>query len=381
MTRRPLRIALDAMQVGSSPAGIGRYIIELVRALDTCADSSCEITAYVSPYARAFTEWRPRRVKLVPIRGGGGIKKRIIRQQLVLPGLVNGSSDIVHYPDYHTGLRNSVPSVVTIHDMAYAVDPAFYTWSQRVLRHLMHPVALRTSTTVVADSEFTRREILRLFPETPPEKVRVVYLGIRAPVKMAEDVCSRLRERLRLPERFALSVCTREPRKNLDTLLHAFGKCSALADQHLVLVGGAGWGRDSLSVLNSYGSQLTDRVTVTGYVDDRELVALYHMASAFVYISLLEGFGLPPLEALSYGTPVVASDIPVLREVLGDHAIYVDPHDIEHIGAGIRTLLNNDDLRGRLSSPGILHSRRFTWERCASEMLAIYREAALANVG
>ena len=376
MTSRPLRIAIDAMQVGKSPAGIGRYIIELVRAFDTCADESYEITAYTSQSARALLEWRPKRVRIVQVGGAGGTRKRILRQQLVVPNLVNKTADIIHYPDYLTALRNSTPCVVTIHDVAYSVDPAFYTWPQRVLRHIMHPVALRAATTIVADSEFTRQEILRLFPNVSPEKVRVVYLGISPPEEPREEVCTALRERLKLPESFVLSVCTREPRKNLDRLLHAFGRCPELADEYLVLVGGAGWGRDSLAVLKSYGPQLARRVLVTGYVAESELAALYHMASVFVYISLLEGFGLPPLEALSRGAPVVASDIPVLREVLGDHVSYVDPYDIEHIGAGITTMLRNDDLREQLMQRGKQHVRQFTWERCAHQMLEIYRHAA-----
>ena len=376
---RPLRIAVDAMQVGSSPAGIGRYITELVQAFDSYADESYEITAYTSALARSLLEWSPKRVRVVPVGGPGGTRKRILQQQLVLPKLVKAHSDIVHYPDYLTALGKPAPCVVTIHDVAYAASAAFYPWPQRMIRHAMYPVALRAATTIVAVSEFTRREILRVFPSVPPEKVRVVYSGILPPSESGEDTCRALRDRLQLPERFVLSVCTREPRKNLDRLLHAFGRCPELAHEHLVLVGRAGWGRDSLAVLNSYGPQLARRVLATGYVDEGELVALYQMASAFVYISLLEGFGFPPLEAMSHGVPVVASDIPVLREVLGENAIYVDPYNIDDIAAGIRALLSNAEARGDLAKRGRSHARRFTWGRCAGEMLEIYRHAALAS--
>ncbi len=376
MTDPRLRIAVDAMQVGSSPAGIGRYIIELLRALDGCADEADEITAYTSSSSRALTTWEPRMVKVVSVGGPGGARKRILRQQLVLPGMINGKSDIVHYPDYLTALRNSTPAVVTIHDVAFASDPRFYTWPQRALRRLMHPVALRSAATIVVDSNFTRQEVLRLFPMVHPDRVRVVYLGISPPEELKETVCTELRERLGLPDRFVLSVCTREPRKNLDRLLHAFGRCPELAEEHLVLVGGSGWGRDSLAVLKEYGPRLAHRVVVTGYVDESQLAALYHMTSAFVYISLHEGFGLPPLEALSYGAPVVASDIPVLHEVLGDQALFVDPYDVESIGAGIQTVLRSEDWRTRFGDHGRLHVRQYTWRQCAMEMLQIYREAA-----
>lgn len=365
------------MQVGNSPAGIGRYITELVRAFDVCADERYEITAYTSRSARALLEWSPQRVKVVPVGGAGGTRKRILRQQFVVPKLVRGHSDIAHYPDYLTPIDCPAPCVVTIHDVAYSANPAFYTWPQRMLRQIMYPVALRAATTIVADSEFTRQEILRNFPSVPPDQIRVVYLGIAPPASPREDVCAAIRDRLRLPDRFVLSVCTREPRKNLDRLLHAFGRCPELADEYLVLVGGAGWGRDSLAVLNAYGPQLARRVLITGYIAEPELAALYRLASAFVYISLLEGFGLPPLEAMSYGVPVVASDIPVLREVLGDHALYVHPYDVDSIGAGIRTMLNDTDASGQFARRGRLHVRQFTWERCAGQMLDIYRQTAV----
>ena len=380
MSDRPLRVAVDAMQVGQAPAGIGRYIIELVRALDACVDNDCEVTVYTSQFARALLEeWSPERVKIVPVGGAAGTKRRILRQQIVVPRLIKGHYDIVHYPDYRVAISNPAPCVATIHDVAYAANPSFYTWPQRMVRHIMHPITLRAATKVIAVSEFTRQEILRRFPGVSPDMVHAVHLGILPPMEREEDTCAGLRERLQLPDRFVLSVCTREPRKNLDNLLHAFGRCPELADEHLVLVGGAGWGRDSLAVLNSYGTRLARRVLVTGYVSDSELAALYHMASTFVYISFLEGFGLPPLEALSYGVPVVASDIPVLHETLGDNAMYVNPYDIDHIGAGIKAMLDDDELRHQLVMRGRSHVRQFTWDRCAEQTLEIYRGTALAS--
>jgi len=369
------------MQVGASPAGIGRYIIELIQAFDECVDDSTgvEITAYTSASSHALITWKPSRVKVVAIGGAGDTKRRIFKQQYVLPGMINGSADIIHYPDYLTAVRNTVRAVVTIHDVAFASDPRFYTRPQRILRKVMHPVALRSAETIVVDSHFTRRELLRYFPGVDQDKVRVVYLGISPAQVSSEAVRAELRARLRLPDRFILSVCTREPRKNLDRLLHAFGRCPELSDEHLVLVGGAGWGQDSLAVIKEYGPTLARRVIVTGYVSEPELAALYHMTSAFVYISLHEGFGLPPLEALSHGVPVVASDIPVLHEVIGDNALFVDPHDIDHIGAGLRTALDSHDWRGKFARRGQQHVQRYTWRQCATEMLSIYGEAAARN--
>lgn len=385
MTMRPsyhkTRVAIDALQVGTTPAGIGRYIIELAKALDSCACETDEITVYISQAAVRLFEWQPQRIHIVPVRGGGKTRSRILRQQLVLPRLMNRGCDVVHYPDYLTPLRRPAPCVITVHDVAYAVDPTFYTPSQRVWRHLMYPVALRATTAIIAVSDFTRREILRLFPKMPPDRVRVVHLGVQSLGEPQAEVCRRLRDRFGLPSRFVLSVCTREPRKNLDRLLHAFGRSPELADEHLVLVGGAGWGPDSLDVLSAYGPQLRRRVLVTGYVATSELAALYHMASAFIYISLYEGFGLPPLEALSCGLPAIVSDIPVLHEVLGSSALYVNPYDVDDIAAGVRAMLRDSDLRARLAAEGRERARRFTWARCASETLAIYREVASQRAG
>lgn len=375
------RIAIDAMQVGDSPAGIGRYIIELTRALDACADESDHITIYIRRTAQPLFSWPHRRVRIVPVGGLGATYGRILRQQLLLPRLMHQRYDVVHYPDYLVPLRRPARCVVTIHDLAYAADASFFTRRQRLWRHVMYPAALRAATTIVAVSDFTRREILRLFPDIAAHKIRVVHLGVRPFAEPTSEVRNAVRSRLRLPERFVLSVCTREPRKNLPRLLRAFGECPELANEHLVLVGGSGWGPDSLEVLGAYGPQLSRRVLVTGYIDEVELAALYHMASAFVYVSLVEGFGLPPLEALSCGLPVIASDIPVLREVLGSNALYVDPYSIEKIGTAIQALLRDGHLRRQLGAQGRAHARHFTWERCAMEMLAIYRNATAGAAG
>lgn len=372
----PLRVAIDGLQIGRTPAGVGRYVIDLLRALDASADDEHEITAYVPRSARLVTEWTPERLHIVPVADAGGSAQRILRQQLVLPQLMKNRYDVVHYPDYLVPLRRPAPCILTLHDMAYAHDASFFTGPQRAVRRMMNPIGVRAARLIAADSGFTRTEVLRLFPDVPPDRIRVVYPGVHCFPEPSEDACESVRARLRLPDRFVLSVCTREPRKNLGRLLHAFGQCADLAHEYLVLVGSPGWGDDATSVLTSYGRRLADRVIVTGYVEELELSALYRMASAFVYVSLLEGFGFPLLEAMSCGVPVVASNIPVLREVGGPNAVYVDPLDVEQIGHGIASLLGDAQLRAQLARGGVERAGRFSWARCAAQMLALYGEVA-----
>jgi glycosyltransferase involved in cell wall biosynthesis len=368
---------MDALQVGATPAGVGRYVIELVRALEDVLGDEESLTVFAAEAARELVDLPVRRVKILPVPVGSTLR-RIVRQQLALPRRMRGY-DVVHYPDYLVPLiGRPEPSVVTIHDLSYFARADFFTRGQLALRRLVSPVAMRGAAAVLADSAFTRDEILRYFPTLAPERVRVVHLGVRPMADASPGEFAAVRARLRLPDEYVLSVGTLEPRKNLVRLIEAFAQ-PELAHRHLVLAGGRGWGGALESALAAAPPELRSRLTVTGFLTGAELAAIYRRATVFAYVSLYEGFGFPVLEAMDAGVPVVASDIPVLREMSDGAAAFVSPDDPSAIALALAQLLDDRRRRAELAARGTRNAARFTWRRCAEETLAVYRIASRSN--
>lgn len=350
-------------------AGVARYVRELLGSLPDVLGPGETVTAFVQRGALAVLP-APSSGLSYRVLKDGPTWQRIVRQQVLLPALA-AACDLTHFPDYLTPLRwNGKPFVLTVHDMAYAADPRFFTQAQRWLRRLANPLGIRRASCLIVDSNFTRSEVLRLFPTISPSSVTVIYPGIPHLSTPANSL--EILKRLDLPARFVLSVGTLEPRKNLDSLLQAFER-PELADESLVLVGREGWGPGLKRRLEA-NPTLAGRVFITGRISDSDLAALYREAAAFAYVSLYEGFGFPLLEALSAGLPAVASDIPVFRETARGAAFYVDPRSPEHIAQGIRRLLDSSDIRQRLRQAGTQVASTYSWRSCAGAVIDVYRE-------
>jgi len=282
--------------------------------------------------------------------------------------------DLYYEPNYIPLPMRARRRVTTVHDLSFHVHPEWHPadrieyFSKRFLKRIVR------SDVITADSEFTRQELLDLL-RIDEARVRVVHLGYDGAVfreHSPEDV-ARFREAHRLPERFILFVGSIEPRKNINRLLDAY---ALLPDEtrgeiKLVVAGFSGWRNDdTMRRLDA----MKDDVTFLGYLDVAELGLCYAAATVFAYPSLYEGFGLPPLEALACGCPVVASDIPPLREVCGDAARFVAPEQPESITEGVQKVLSDKDLRRKLSAEGLRRAEGFSWEKTAREMLAIFEE-------
>jgi glycosyltransferase involved in cell wall biosynthesis len=240
------------------------------------------------------------------------------------------------------------------------------------MRQLL-PRYIERADRIIAISHFTKQEILNLFPNLPEEKVAVTWLGVHERFKIAssaekEDV----RRKYQLDKPFILSVSTIEPRKNLKTLIRAFSQVKDRIDHDLVLSGAYGWKATDLNdVIRDL--KLEGRVRFTGYIDIEELPALYTLADVFVYPSLYEGFGLPPLEAMACGCPVLTSNVASLPEVVGDAAETIDPLDVDALAGTMEQLLSDSVRRRALIDKGLQRARSFTWEKCARETVAVYR--------
>jgi glycosyltransferase involved in cell wall biosynthesis len=237
------------------------------------------------------------------------------------------------------------------------------------------PRAVQRADWVLTDSESTRRDAIELL-RVPPDKLSVLYPGVEARFRPVLDTESRARVRRKygLPPCFVLGVGTVQPRKNYERLLEAFVQIES-QELSLVIVGGKGWLYERL-----FGRvqelKITDRVIFTGYIDDIDLPLVYNLAELFVFPSLYEGFGIPPLEAMACGTPVVAADNSSLPEVVGDAGLLVDAENVEALADAISRVLNDAVLRQTLIERGLSRVEQFTWERAARTLLSTYEHVA-----
>ncbi|HMP42290.1 MAG TPA: glycosyltransferase family 1 protein [Roseiflexaceae bacterium] len=269
-------------------------------------------------------------------------------------------------------------SVMTFHDLTYRVEPAWHVAENTSMHHAKETFAMTRATRLIAVSHATRDDLVR-FLGIDPARIRVVYEAADpsfSPSRGARLDDALARYGLR-PGGYLLSVGTLEPRKNYIRLIEAYAR---LQTRHpdvppLVIAGGQGWHfADILAAPERAG--VAGRVRFLGRVADEDLPLIYAGATLFVYPSLYEGFGLPILEALACGVPVVAANTSSIPEVIGDAGLLCEPYDVTSITAALERLLADPHLAARLRAAGPPHARRFSWERAARETLAVYAEAA-----
>jgi glycosyltransferase involved in cell wall biosynthesis len=274
-------------------------------------------------------------------------------------------------------LGSPVPTIVTVHDMSLRLYPRCHPVRRLLLnRPLMH-VAIRNAAGIVTVSHSARRDLLRLHG-VPADRVSVVHEAASPAFRPIADRArlAEVRARYSLPERFMLYVGTIEPRKNLMRLMSAFAIArQAGIRQQLVCVGPYGWAsRDLAGHIEQLG--LRDAVHFTGYLPFEDLPAIYNLGDFFAFPSLYEGFGLPVVEAMASGLPVMTSNTSSLGEIAGDAAETIDPTDTDAMADAIRRLAMDADLRRDRSERGLKRARQFSWTQTAREMLAVYHRAA-----
>lgn len=380
-----MRIGIDYTAAVWQGAGIGRYTRELVRAV-VAQGRSCE---YVLFYAAGgltdqqhglgdlrrlqadFPHVRTAPIPLSPRR----LTQFWQRLRAPLPvEAFTGRIDVLHAPDFVMP-PTLAPSLLTIHDLSFLIYPQFAVPSMVRYLSTAVPRSVRRASMLLADSEATRRDLARLL-HVPSERVTVVYPGVSAAFRpLPPDVYEPVRRRYGLPDEFLLFVSTLNPRKNVVRIVEAFA--ALIADGRrpalrLVLAGQRGWLYDEIFATIDR-LQLGARVHVLDFVDDSDLPALYNAAAACVYPSLYEGFGLPALEALACGTPLVTARNSSLTEVAEGAAMLADAEDVESIANGIARILDDAALRARLRAAGLERAKQFTWERAAEQVLACYQ--------
>ena len=282
--------------------------------------------------------------------------------------------DVLFVPAHVLPLIHPRRSVATVHDVGYLFYPEAHPPADRRYLDWSTGWNARRSAAVLADSAATKADLVRAYG-VDAAKVHVVYLGrdeALAPVRDPAEL-ARVRARYGIGERYLLYVGTLQPRKNLARLVDAFTRLAgdpALTGVQLVLAGKPGWLADDLAPRVARLG-LAGRVLFPGYIADADLPALLSGALAFAFPSLYEGFGIPVLEAQSCGVPVMTSNNSSLPEVAGDAALLVDPHDVDAIAEAMRRLVTDDALRAELVRRGFENVKRFSWEKCARETLAV----------
>src|ERR1044072_2999151 len=370
-----MRIGLDGFPLASPKTGVGHYTFELAQALAVLSPN--DLFELISP--SGFSEAVAAEVESIPNLSLVHVRTNLITRRwwgIGLPRYVRQAGlDLFHGTNYEVPLWNRERTVVTVHDLSVFLHADKHeTWIARRARRRM-PVMLRSAGMVITATQAVKQEIIARF-NTSADRIAVTQYASRQIFQpMPADECARARQRLGVEGDFILYVGTIEPRKNLATLVRAFAQLlqqTSLRPQ-LVIAGREGWMMDEFHRLIGQAN-LGDRIHFTGYIDDEDLVALYSSCRVFVYPSVYEGFGLPPLEAMACGAPVIAGNIPVLRETLADHALLVEPLDTDGLATAIASVLSDENERLRLSKLSRRRAMQFTWSETARLTLEVYQQ-------
>lgn len=365
---------IDLSAAAHERAGLGRYAASLAEAL---LAQGVPLTAFLND---------PRESRLRPPLSeletySARLPRKRWRLRAALSYFGGPSMDrafdgvrLFHATEHLLPKLTNARSVFTLHDTAYLRFPEYHLPRNRLYLRAMMPRFLERADRIIAVSDSTRRDALRFY-RLDPGKIEVIPEGVDARFRPDLDgtIVSAVRQRYGLPERFILCVSTIEPRKNLTTLLDAY---AALRhddpDVRLVIVGGKGWLFERFfERLRSLG--LDDDVVLTGYVPDEDMPALLNAAEVFAFPSEFEGFGLPPLEAMACGVPVVCSNAASLPEVVGEAGLLLPPRDVAAWVEALGRVLDDARLRQDLRDRGRERASRFTWDAAARRTLDVYR--------
>ncbi len=287
-----------------------------------------------------------------------------------------GSPEIIHANNFTCPKDVKAKKVVTIYDVGFLDFPEFTTEENRLVCFNGTFEASIYADHIVTISDFSKRAFLKYFPHYPEDRVSVVYLGSRPSLQIQANIKNRqeVLNKYRINGEFWLGVGTIEPRKNYRLLLKAYAKMVHEENEkrHLVIAGGGGWLEDDIQEeVKRLG--ISHQTFFLGYVSDEDLAPLYSSCFGFVYPSCYEGFGLPVLEAMSCGAPVITSNVTSLPEVAGDAALYIDPASSDSLFIAMKTL-NNAGLRDEMKQKSFQQSAKFSWKKAAKEMLQIYNK-------
>lgn len=375
-----MKICFDVSPAVYRHAGLGRYAQELLSAL-VISDHANKYTALfnssrgdlnpASPLDRLPTQRVP-------------LDAKPWRMSVLLMQIFNAGMDrwlprcnIFHATDHLLPRLKSAQTVFTLHDVIFKFFPEYHLPLNRWFLTNAMPYFLRRADAIIAVSECTKRDAIRFY-DIAPEKITVIYEGVNPSLRRVDDPnrLAEIRACYAKNQPYLLFVSTIEPRKNISALVDALKilRARGLA-QRLLIVGRKGWlYQPTFDHVSQTG--MSDVVDFLDFIPDTDLSALLSACDAFVFPSLYEGFGLPPLEAMACGAPVICSNTSSLPEVVGDAALLVNPRDVGEIANAIERVITDSALRDELRAKGITQAAKFSWERAARETLAVYQRVA-----
>lgn len=370
-----MKIVIDARMYGLEHAGIGRYIMNLINQIEKKDKENDYFILLREKYFRDLKFKNPRFKKIL-----AEYSHYSFREQFLLPlQLIKLKPDLVHFPHFNVPLLWWGRQVITIHDLIKHESRGSETttrwqpfyWFKYLVYKFIVWVAVKRAVKIIVPSKWWRDELARRY-RLGPNKIAVTYEAVDEKFlepRSPELEAGKILAKYKIKKPFAIYTGSLYPHKNVERLVKAVKKINL----RLVIV-------CARSIfLGKFRKRIKDLkaenlVTLAGFVPDEELVSLYQEAEAFVFPSLLEGFGLPGLEAMAVGLPVIASNASCLPEIYGDAALYFDPENINDMAEKIKKVVDNQELRERLKKLGFEQVRKYSWQRMAKETLEIYKE-------
>ena len=378
--RRAIHVGVNAHLLSLAEsyrsAGINWYIHNLLRHLPE-ASPEIAYTIFLSDrHYSGVPGLQLRRSRLPTHRPA----VRILWEQVLQPWAANRAGvDLLHGPAFVGPLASACPFVITVHDLSFLFYPQGFRPLNRIYLQFLTRLSARRARRVIAVSHSTKRDLVQHYGLLP-DKVDVIHNGVDASFRsLPVDQVAAFRARAGLPDRFVLFVGTLEPRKNVARLIEAYARLPKERPP-LMLVGGKGWLYDDIFA-RVEALNLSDEVHFVGYVPAEDLPCWYNAAELFVYPSLYEGFGLPPLEAMACGTAVITSTASSLPEVVGEAGLLVDPVEPAALAMAMEQVLSDRELRETVRAAGQVRAQSFSWEKTARCTVDSYRRAWMSGEG
>jgi len=370
------RVLFNGLLLNGKYSGVRSSIEMLVRAISNISNHGISIEVIVGKdYKGPLTARNGLSLRPVGVSQGNRLK-RIFFENLVLGNYYRRNHfDVFHSPGYILPLGNFSPAVVTIHDIIALQFPGLCQAENSAYFNAMLPRTIKGAQRLIAISHQVKADILTRFPEVNPDKISVVYQGINEHFKPVREPAAlqAVRTRYRLPEKFILFVGNIEPKKNLLRMVSVLSELKKHCNvpHKLVLVGRKSWGYDALAAHVQFLG-LTEEVYTPGFVEEQDLPALYSLADVFFFPSLYEGFGMPPLEAMACGTPVITSAAGALPETTGGHCFFVDPENTAGMAKTVCDVIADPALKTTYRDRATEWSKKFSWRATAEQTLNEY---------
>ncbi|HOL48968.1 MAG TPA: glycosyltransferase family 1 protein [bacterium] len=365
-----IKIGIEAHAIGMKQGGNERYIEGLLRGLSKLNPPDLQFIVFLNHMAEipSFLKGHPsfsfEKVSTSSIK----------RLMLDLPSKIKRTNIDVLHTQYHIPPFVQIPSVITLHDVSYLIHPEFFPFFERIKMKTLMPSSIRKAKKIITVSQFSKREILKKYGDID-EKVCITYNGVSEEFKpVNEEKIQQVLTKHKIFRPYIISVSNLQPRKNLQGLISAYSLILKKKEDFpccLVITGKKLWLYDE--IFSAGEPTIKEKILFTDYVENDDLIALYSGAEMLVYPSFYEGFGLPVLEAMACGCPVIASASSSLPEIVEEAGILVDPYNSQEISSAILTLHQNGNLQKELKEKGLKQAKKFSWMECAKKTVEVYR--------